>query len=326
MAGAKKDFDFFFKSKAKLVLVGIVFLATSCASRILKYEQPVPLDQNKEFERVVKIEISPPPEIPAQAADPAGGQTKEAPLQAKDPSPGGKNAVASIGKKKPLSKRKSKTERTTQDKLADAGKSSESETKPVRRREPELESDIGFNGRRPIKDPFLVGEKVTHRVQYFKMSAGTLAFEVRPFAMVNGRKCYNFRTSVNTSSLFSSFYTASDYFHKILEQSSQNKDYIHSVSVEAKESLIVKADERRTRRFITKKEYARIIGVRTKLIALYAKVFVDVTNIIDPKIMAIKEIKEKKCPLMLKREIGTGKDGRKICELWSVNEMIVPFD
>mgnify|MGYP006890162077 CR=1 FL=1 len=32
---------------------------------------------------------------------------------------------------------------------------------------------------------------------------------------------------------------ASDYFHKILEQSSQNKDYIHSVSVEAKESLIV---------------------------------------------------------------------------------------
>ncbi len=119
---------------------------------------------------------------------------------------------------------------------------------------------------------------------------------------------------------------ASDYFHKILEQSSQNKDYIHSVSVEAKESLIVKTDERRTRRFITKKEYARIIGVRTKLIALYAKVFVDVTNIIDPKIMAIKEIKEKKCPLMLKREIGTGKDGRKICELWSVNEMIVPFD
>lgn len=115
----------------------------------------------------------------------------------------------------------------------------------------------------------------------------------------------------------------SDYYHKVIND--QKQDYISSVSVANKDCLIVPANNRRTNRFISRKEYARIVGVRTKLIALYAKVFTDVTNIIDPKEMAIKEIKEKKCPLMLKREIGI-KDDKKICELWSVNEMIIPFD
>jgi DNA-directed RNA polymerase subunit K/omega len=115
-----------------------------------------------------------------------------------------------------------------------------------------------------------------------------------------------------------------DYFHKVLDK--QPEDYISSVSVEPKDAIVVDPDKRLTRRFVTKKEYARILGVRTKLISLYAKVFTDVTNIIDPKLMAIKEIKEKKCPLMLKREVGTTKDGKKLVELWSVNELIIPFD
>ena len=45
----------------------------------------------------------------------------------------------------------------------------------------------------------------------------------------------------------------------------------------------------------------------------------------EGNIMAIKEIKEKKCPLMLKREIGFRGD-TKICEIWGVNELIIQFD
>jgi DNA-directed RNA polymerase subunit K/omega len=119
---------------------------------------------------------------------------------------------------------------------------------------------------------------------------------------------------------------AADYFHKIIDSVSPSQDYIASVSAIAKDILVVKPDDRQTRRAITKKEYARIVGIRTKLIALFGKVFTDVTDITDPKVMAIKEIKEKKCPLMVKREIGVNKEGKKICEIWSVNELIIPFD
>ena len=115
----------------------------------------------------------------------------------------------------------------------------------------------------------------------------------------------------------------SDYFHKIIDDPKQ--DYISTTSVIPRDIIVVDAGSRITSRFITKKEYARVVGVRSKLIALYAKVFTDVTNIIDPKIMAIKEIKEKKCPLMLKREIGFRGD-TKICEIWGVNELIIQFD
>jgi hypothetical protein len=117
---------------------------------------------------------------------------------------------------------------------------------------------------------------------------------------------------------------AADYFHKVLDKQSQ--DYISSMSTDARDCIVVNPDQRITSRFMKKKEYARILGVRRKLLSMYPKVFTDVTNIIDPKLKAIKEIKEKRCPLMLKRTIGTTKDNKDVCEIWSVNELIVPFD
>ena len=40
-------------------------------------------------------------------------------------------------------------------------------------REPSIEDAEGFQGRRPIQDPFLVGEKIKHEVFYnfFKITA-----------------------------------------------------------------------------------------------------------------------------------------------------------
>lgn len=78
------------------------------------------------------------------------------------------------------------------------------------KREPEIEPFEGFEGRRPLKDPFRVGEKVTHRVHYFNVTAGTLDIEVRPFAQVNGKKSYNFYLGIKSSPFFSNFYSVND--------------------------------------------------------------------------------------------------------------------
>lgn len=85
------------------------------------------------------------------------------------------------------------------------------------RREPDVESDKGFDGRRPLIDPFRVGEKIVHSVKYFKVQAGTLALEVRPYAFVNGKKSYNFTTSIKSSSFFSSFYAVDDYATTLMD-------------------------------------------------------------------------------------------------------------
>jgi hypothetical protein len=82
--------------------------------------------------------------------------------------------------------------------------------KTVIRREPEIEDEEGFIGRRPIQDPFRVGEEVVHDVHYFKVSAGELFLKVDPFVEVNGRKAYTFTTSIKSSSMFSTFYSADD--------------------------------------------------------------------------------------------------------------------
>lgn len=75
---------------------------------------------------------------------------------------------------------------------------------------PDIEDSEGFEGRRPIVDPFRVGEEVVHDVHYFKVSAGELKLKVEPFAEVNGRKSYAFATEVKSASMFSSFYSVDD--------------------------------------------------------------------------------------------------------------------
>lgn len=105
--------------------------------------------------------------------------------------------------------------------MAAASTSTTSTTMPVLRHEPfEVEGEKGFNGRRPLVDPFRVGEKVIHSVRYFKVQAGTLMLEVRPFAFVNGKKSYNFTTSIKSSSFFSSFYSVDDYATTLVDYDS----------------------------------------------------------------------------------------------------------
>lgn len=98
------------------------------------------------------------------------------------------------------------------DKTLIEAESSEESAVPLKRA-PEYESSVGFppGSRRPIKDPFRVGEKITMIVSYFKAKAGEMTLEVRPFVEVNGQKSYRWYTSLKTVGVFSSFYSVDDW-------------------------------------------------------------------------------------------------------------------
>lgn len=160
-----------------------------CASTAPKYLKMDQLKQNQEFEQSVKIVV---PESEQDLGPESLPSSTTTTLQAQTIT---KPQVAAKSKKEKKEKKSAK-------------KTVENEV--PQRRQPELENDEEFEGRRPLKDPFRVGEKVIHNVSYFKVSAGRLTLEARPFAQVNGRKNYQFRTSIKSSSLFSSFYSADD--------------------------------------------------------------------------------------------------------------------
>ena len=82
--------------------------------------------------------------------------------------------------------------------------------------EPKLEDGEGFDGRRPLVDPYHVGEKVTLEVSYFGVSAGEFTVEVRPFVQVNGHKSYTFAGTARTTSVFAVFFTRSTIGSRLL--------------------------------------------------------------------------------------------------------------
>ncbi len=77
-------------------------------------------------------------------------------------------------------------------------------------RQPDLEDSLGFEGRRPLKDPYRAGEKVVFDISYFNVSAGTLSMEVKSPVTVNGQKAYHFELSGQTNKFFSKIYTVDD--------------------------------------------------------------------------------------------------------------------
>jgi hypothetical protein len=73
-----------------------------------------------------------------------------------------------------------------------------------------VETSEGFVGRRPSKDPFRVGEKVTLSMKYWALNAGKMYIEVLPFVEVNGRKAYHLKVNVKSHSWFRSVYAVDD--------------------------------------------------------------------------------------------------------------------
>jgi len=178
------------------------FLFASCSTSYLKYDKEDQLKKIDEFDQKVKIvEPSATPATPA-ASEATGTKATTPPEAAEKKTEVAKVETTKTSKKK--SKGKAKAE------VATPVPAPAPEPEVPTRRQPDLEDDVGFNGRRPLKDPFHVGEEVVHDVTYFKVSAGHLRMTVDPFATVNGRKAYNLKMFINTSSLFSSFYSVDD--------------------------------------------------------------------------------------------------------------------
>lgn len=175
-----------------ITLLAFGLTLSSCTSKFLKYEKQDKFFKNEEFEREVKIQT-----VEDDVADAPKAEIEKIDKQAKAVIV--ENTVKSPGSKKELKKTKAKKA------------TAKTATVPVKR-QPEIEDIEGFTGnsRRPNVDPFKVGEKVIHEVSYFSAKAGTLTMQVKPFAQVNNRKSYNFSVDLQSSSMFSNFYSVED--------------------------------------------------------------------------------------------------------------------
>lgn len=172
----------------RLLAFGLILLLVGCASKMPNLKEPVELGPMKEYDSKIAIK-----EIGA-------GQSPEGKGLKEDSKAAPKLGLEPLVKKEVKGKKKKKAEEG-------AVVSSSAEGKRL----PEIEDTIGFNGRRPISDPYRVGEKVTLMLTYFGVSAGDATLEVKPFAEVNGRKAYHFYSKLTSSSVFSMFYKVDDF-------------------------------------------------------------------------------------------------------------------
>ncbi|WP_246845896.1 DUF3108 domain-containing protein [Bdellovibrio sp. ZAP7] len=187
--------------------IAVLSLLTACSTSFLKYEKQDQLKKIDEFDKAVKIEE---PSAPVEASEstsaakPTEGvkSTRVTPAKTSKDSKSAKVAATPA----PLFKEPKKAP----SKIKKGSKAAAPAPVESTRRPPEIEDDAGFNGRRPIVDPFRVGEEVVHDVSYFKMSAGELRFKTLPMATVNGRKSYKHNIAIKTISLFASVYTVED--------------------------------------------------------------------------------------------------------------------
>lgn len=185
----------------RIISLVLLFSLFSCSSSFLKYDKEDKFFKNEEFEREVKIQ-----EEPAKVeAQPVETKPEEKATVASAPT-----SVKEV-KKAPAKKETAKVKKSE----------TKAAAKPTKR-QPEIEDNDGFEGtsRRPLVDPFKVGEKVVHEVSYFSAKAGTLTMQVKPFAQVNNRKSYNFSVGLESSRIFSSFYSVEDIVNTFLDYES----------------------------------------------------------------------------------------------------------
>lgn len=78
----------------------------------------------------------------------------------------------------------------------------------------------------------------------------------------------------------------------------------------------------RTKNCLTKYEFAAIVGYRAQQIAEGARPYVEVGKLIDPSLIAIKEINEGKCPLTIDRPLPSHRVGVYDYETRTLDELI----
>ncbi|KAF0699266.1 Aste57867_10166 [Aphanomyces stellatus] len=73
-----------------------------------------------------------------------------------------------------------------------------------------------------------------------------------------------------------------------------------------------------TTRYMTKYERARVLGTRALQISMNAPVMVDIEGETDPLKIAMKELAERKIPIIIRRYLPDGS-----YEDWSIDELII---
>lgn len=183
----------------RLLLALSVATLVGCSSTTLKVDNSGDLLKNDEYENQIKV-----------ASMPAANQSGEfVRLPGPPPVPG---AFATA----PTKKSKKGRGRVAKVVVEPAIKSAAAPAAPAGHPPPSEDQD-GFVVRRPIKDPFRVGEKTVLEASYFGVVAGELALEVRPFVEVNGRKSYNFAGTAISTSVFAMFYAVDDWFETFVD-------------------------------------------------------------------------------------------------------------
>jgi DNA-directed RNA polymerase I, II, and III subunit RPABC2 len=83
---------------------------------------------------------------------------------------------------------------------------------------------------------------------------------------------------------------------------------------------LVKVDKskRKTSRFMTKYERARVLGTRALQISMNAPVMVDIKGETDPLKIAMEELLQRKIPMIIRRYLPDGS-----YEDWSIDELLL---
>lgn len=189
-----------------------------CAAKILKKDHADDLLKNSDFEQSVQVTSAPveysvghyvritPKEYDELYANYLKKNKKIKLVKRKYQKP--KDLVVDI-------KNSSSQQDSEVQKNADAKDMSVNKNTP--RHLPEFEDQESFLKRRPVVDPYRVGEKLTYEMSYFGVRAGDLQLEVAPFVYVNGRKSYHFIARGQTAAVFEVFYAVDDWLETFVD-------------------------------------------------------------------------------------------------------------
>ena len=86
----------------------------------------------------------------------------------------------------------------------------------------------------------------------------------------------------------------------------------------AANSTVIDKAKRITTRYMTKYERARVLGTRALQISMNAPVMVDIDNETDPLKIAMKELRDRKIPMIIRRYLPDGS-----YEDWNLDELII---
>ena len=83
-------------------------------------------------------------------------------------------------------------------------------------------------------------------------------------------------------------------------------------------SHAIDKSKRITTRYMTKYERARVLGTRALQISMNAPVMVDIAGETDPLKIAMKELRERKIPMIIRRYLPDNS-----YEDWNIDELII---